>query len=474
MTIKEMEARTGLDRANIRFYEKEGLLAPGRLANGYRDYTEQDADTLLRIKLLRSLHISLDEIRALQRGNQTLENVLGTHLHTLEKEKQAVSAAEEVCRAMQQDHARFDDLNAEKYLDRLARGPQPEPPRSIPLQNDVDPHPMHPWRRLFARTLDYNLYLLPLELLCLLGFRLNPASAGGRIATSVSAVLAYVLMLCIEPVLLHFFGTTPGKWLFGLRITNYDGTHLTYEEGIRRTWNVIRYGYGYGAPFYNLYRQWKCYNLCLDGEEQPWDEFPLRRLYTIRDTKPWRGAAWFLVTTAIVFLNLWATEVSALPPNRGDLTVAEFAQNYNDLDKYYGNADPAYTLDENGQWKRAPAPPGTVVIQLGEENGGPTAFTYTTDKNGLLLSVCRKGETDFWLDGDTFILAALSFAQAQPEGGTFSGTRRTVLRELEIGTPRDFTFTAGGAEISFRSDWCAEGAQADIAYSFTVAKKLQP
>ncbi|MBQ2667217.1 MAG: hypothetical protein IJF56_01165, partial [Clostridia bacterium] len=74
----------------------------------------------------------------------------------------------------------------------------------------------------------------------------------------------------------------------------------------------------------------------------------------------------------------------------------------------------------------------------------------------------------------TFILAALSFAQAQPEGGTFSGTRRTVLRELEIGTPRDFTFTAGGAEISFRSDWCAEGAQADIAYSFTVTKDPQP
>ena len=39
MTIKEIEERTGMDRANIRFYEKEGLLAPERLANGYRDYT---------------------------------------------------------------------------------------------------------------------------------------------------------------------------------------------------------------------------------------------------------------------------------------------------------------------------------------------------------------------------------------------------------------------------------------------------
>lgn len=42
MNIAEAERRTGLTRANIRFYEKEGLLTPTRGANGYRDYTEDD------------------------------------------------------------------------------------------------------------------------------------------------------------------------------------------------------------------------------------------------------------------------------------------------------------------------------------------------------------------------------------------------------------------------------------------------
>ena len=37
MTIKELENRTGMTRANIRFYEGEGLLSPRRLENGYRD-----------------------------------------------------------------------------------------------------------------------------------------------------------------------------------------------------------------------------------------------------------------------------------------------------------------------------------------------------------------------------------------------------------------------------------------------------
>ena len=36
MTIKELEARSGMTRANIRFYEQEGLLTPQRLDNGYR------------------------------------------------------------------------------------------------------------------------------------------------------------------------------------------------------------------------------------------------------------------------------------------------------------------------------------------------------------------------------------------------------------------------------------------------------
>ena len=54
MTIREIEALSGLPRANIRYYEAEGLITPRRAENGYRDYSQADADTLLRIKLLRA------------------------------------------------------------------------------------------------------------------------------------------------------------------------------------------------------------------------------------------------------------------------------------------------------------------------------------------------------------------------------------------------------------------------------------
>ena len=57
MNIAEVERRTGLTRANIRFYEKEGLVAPARSANGYRDYTEADVETLRKGRLLRQLRV---------------------------------------------------------------------------------------------------------------------------------------------------------------------------------------------------------------------------------------------------------------------------------------------------------------------------------------------------------------------------------------------------------------------------------
>ena len=72
MNIKEIEERSGLTRANIRYYEQEGLIAPARRENKYRDYSEEDLETLLRIALLRNLGFSLDEIRRLQSGELEL------------------------------------------------------------------------------------------------------------------------------------------------------------------------------------------------------------------------------------------------------------------------------------------------------------------------------------------------------------------------------------------------------------------
>ena len=66
MTIREMETVTGLTRANIRFYEAQGLIAPERKENNYREYSQTDGEVLLRIKLLRALGMTIEQIKAIQ------------------------------------------------------------------------------------------------------------------------------------------------------------------------------------------------------------------------------------------------------------------------------------------------------------------------------------------------------------------------------------------------------------------------
>lgn len=70
MNIKEVEKVTGLTKANIRFYEEEGLVCPKRNEqNNYRIYTEVEIKRLQEVKKLRLLGISIPEIQKIMRKN---------------------------------------------------------------------------------------------------------------------------------------------------------------------------------------------------------------------------------------------------------------------------------------------------------------------------------------------------------------------------------------------------------------------
>lgn len=77
MTIKELEKRSGLPRTAIRFYEQQGLITPQRRENNYRDYSEEDARTLEKVKLLRQLSLDLEAIRTLKEGSLSLAQAGG-------------------------------------------------------------------------------------------------------------------------------------------------------------------------------------------------------------------------------------------------------------------------------------------------------------------------------------------------------------------------------------------------------------
>ena len=66
LLIGQAATLSGVTTANIRFYEKSGLLAAGaRASNSYRSYSERDIHQLRFIRLCRAMDMSLEEVRSL-------------------------------------------------------------------------------------------------------------------------------------------------------------------------------------------------------------------------------------------------------------------------------------------------------------------------------------------------------------------------------------------------------------------------
>ena len=109
MKINQVEQLVGITKGNIRFYEKEGLLTPGRnTENGYRDYSDADVVWLKKIKLLRMLDVPIEEILRLKSGSLTLEDAMGRHIIQLERKQSNLAAAQGVCVQIRDSHSQLD------------------------------------------------------------------------------------------------------------------------------------------------------------------------------------------------------------------------------------------------------------------------------------------------------------------------------------------------------------------------------
>lgn len=61
LRMRDLCARTGATPRMIRHYEKTGILAPGREANGYRVFTEEDVRTVADARCLIEAGLSATE-----------------------------------------------------------------------------------------------------------------------------------------------------------------------------------------------------------------------------------------------------------------------------------------------------------------------------------------------------------------------------------------------------------------------------
>jgi tol-pal system protein YbgF len=125
----------------------------------------------------------------------------------------------------------------------------------------------HPWRRFFARLVDYSLFAGVFSFLWLMlyGDRIpswlfpkpEPISTFFAVffkylAITVTPVYV-ILWLPVEAACLSLFGATPGKWLFGIRVHRKDGGRLSGGHALRRAWSALMRGMAFGVPLLDLF-----------------------------------------------------------------------------------------------------------------------------------------------------------------------------------------------------------------------------
>ena len=199
MKINEVEALVGVTKKNIRFYEAQGLLAPRRNSeNGYRDYGDAEVETLRRIKLMRKLGVSLEEIRQMQGGALTVGDGMRRHLVTLERDRENLEQSILLCGRLTSCQERLEELDAGAVLEEMSAMEQSGATFQNKQRNDVRIHYVAPL--VIAGSL--TLMMLGIIALIVWVFLTGPSRA---LPWPLLAALVALPLLVIVGVLLALF-----------------------------------------------------------------------------------------------------------------------------------------------------------------------------------------------------------------------------------------------------------------------------
>ena len=138
----------------------------------------------------------------------------------------------------------------------------------------------HPWRRFFARMVDFS--TIGVALLFIFTFitglfieKYFPDHIIGFLKVTENKIfswsLLFLLWLPIEAILMSSTGTTLGKWVFGIRVVSLNGNKLLFSGALKRTLLVWIQGLCFGIPIVALITQFFGYRRLTRTGTTLWD-----------------------------------------------------------------------------------------------------------------------------------------------------------------------------------------------------------
>jgi uncharacterized RDD family membrane protein YckC len=126
-----------------------------------------------------------------------------------------------------------------------------------------------PWVRYWARSID-------IALICIIvGIPIGavlPDGLNNRLVDLLIQFLAVTLWIPIEAALIATFGCTPGKALLRVRVSNKNGSNLSFSQALSRSFGVWLMGLGTGLiPLVTLVTSLFAYNRLSNNGVTAWD-----------------------------------------------------------------------------------------------------------------------------------------------------------------------------------------------------------
>lgn len=214
----------------------------------------------------------------------------------------------------------------------------------------------------------------------------------------LNSFLTLLTMLLLEPLLLCRTGTTFGKRLLGLSLRDPSGMRLRYMDALERTARLLWYGFGVNIPVFCYVRLYKSYKTDAAGETLNWE---YESEQTAQPLSWNRGLAAALAAVLVAACGILGSLAAIGPRYRGDLTVAQFAENYNRIGKQLGSRQNG-EIDAEGNWTRGRGVSLRILMNV-------SGFAFETGADGIIQSV-----------------------SIEADGGISDGIRPTGLMQLTL------------------------------------------